>query len=87
MAADPLMTGLAQAGVLGCVVAVLFWRDWKKDEKLEKLIDSMNNNSAATTEAIHHLTRSIVLEVLTRPNVVQRAKDEASEIQDAVGRQ
>lgn len=37
-------------------------------------------------QAIHHLTRALSLEVLTRPSVVQRARDEAQELSDLVGR-
>lgn len=70
---DPLLNGLAQAGVLGLIVAVLFWRDFKKDDKLEKLTASLN-----------FLTRSIVLEVLTRPHLAKRAEDEAKEIHASV---
>jgi hypothetical protein len=72
---DPLLNGLTQAGVLGVIIAILFWRDVKKDEKLEKIVDALN-----------HLTRALTIEVLSRPDAMKRAQDEAREIQAVIDR-
>jgi hypothetical protein len=70
---DSLINPLLRDGVLGVIIAVLFWRDFKRDEKLERLASSLN-----------YLTRALVIEVLSRPASVQRVHDEAREIRDAV---
>lgn len=72
---DSLLNGLSQAGILGAVIAVLFWRDFRRDEKLDRL-----------TESLNHLTRALTLEVLSRPTAITRAQDEARELQNAIDR-
>ena len=86
VAMDPMLSALAQAGTLGVVTAILFWRDFQKDKRLDKLVEVMNENSASAVAAINHLTRAITVEVLSRPNVVERAREEAREIQDAISK-
>lgn len=71
---DPLWTGLTQAGLFAPVLGYFMWRDTKRDEKLEQI-----------TESINHLTRALALEVLSRPNVVERAKTEANDILKQIG--
>jgi hypothetical protein len=81
---DGVVSTLAQGGVLGAMCAFLMWRDVKREsdrgeaelrreQKIDRLIDAVN-----------HLTRSNLLDVMTRPNIVARAKAEAQEILEAV---
>jgi hypothetical protein len=47
--------------------------------------DATNGNKTnQIVGALNHLTRALTLEVLTRPDVVKRASDEAQQIQDSV---
>lgn len=76
---EAVYTGLAQAGVLGCVVAALFWRDSKRDERDAKRDEKLDR----LADAINALTRSISLEVLSRPHVIDRARSEAADLLEA----
>lgn len=76
---------LVNAGALGICLLFFMWRDVKREEREEKRNVERDNAVKDLTSAMNHLTRAITLEVLTRPNVVKRAQDEAREISEAIG--
>lgn len=92
---ESLLNSLTGAGVLGIVVAVLFYRDFKRDERDFKREESRNIREAKRddqmerlTGALHNLIRISSIEVLTRPSVQERTQEEAREIhRDATKRE
>lgn len=79
-AQDMVVTSLVQVGAVGAVLVWMMIRDGKREERDAARNDERDLKLDRVTDALNHLTRAISLEVLTRPNVVERAKNEAQEI-------
>lgn len=82
---DWMSSPLANAGIMGVCLAFFMWRDVKRETREEKRNDERDAALRDLTSAMNHLTRALTLEVLTRPNIIKRAQDEAREISEAVG--
>lgn len=53
-------------------------REAERERNREAREAKREDQFATVAKAVNHLTRAISLEVLTRPHVVQRARDEAN---------
>jgi hypothetical protein len=95
--ADSALESLKPYGIAGICVAFFMGRDlWRdaRDAKREEDRERRRDDQATRlmeaverqTAALNHLTQAMTLEVLTRPGVVQRAKDEAQKLQDAISK-
>lgn len=69
---EAVVAALIQAGPAGAVVLWFMWRDGKK-------LDSL-------TEALNHLIQMTHFEVMSRPRLDDRSKDEMTEIMAAMER-
>lgn len=83
---ESVVPALVQSGISGAMLVWFMWRDGQQrdqqnirqtaqDQKLDQVFISINN-----------LARATLLEVMSRPNVMARAKEEAERLLDAVGR-
>lgn len=79
------LTPLSTFGMGGICLAFLMWRDVRRDEREAARNLERDARMDDVVKALNHLTRALTLEVLTRPNVVQRAQDEARELSQVVG--
>lgn len=86
-----LTDGLAGAGVLGTIIAILFIRDFvrdKRDFQREEVRETARNEREKSrdaqmdklTGAVSNLVRITSLEVLTRPSVSERMQEEVREL-------
>jgi hypothetical protein len=67
---EQLLASLINSGPFGAIVLWFMWRDGKK-------LDTM-------TEALNHLIQMAQIEVMTRPNLQERIKDEVEELMTAL---
>lgn len=83
---DGVLPVIFQSGISGAMLVWFMWRDGQQrdqqnarqaaqDQKLDQVFVSINN-----------LARATLLEVMSRPTVVARAKEEAERLLDVVGR-
>lgn len=77
------VTGLAQAGVLGIIIGILFIRDFMRDRHDHEREKKRDEQMERLTAALHNLIRITSIEVLTRPNVVDRVQEEVRELHRA----
>jgi C4-dicarboxylate-specific signal transduction histidine kinase len=85
-------TSLATSGVAGAVLVFFMFRDTRREDREAKNKELHDERERERDErmddivtALNHLTRALTLEVLTRPNVVERARKEAQQLNEAVG--
>lgn len=77
---DTLIVGLVQAGLLGPVVVWFMWRDGKERERINARETRQDERMDRMVEALNHLIRVTGLEVISRPHVAERMKDETREL-------
>lgn len=90
-AAPDWTTSLATSGVAGAVLVFFMFRDTRREDRDAKAKDVHDDRERLRDErmddivkALNHLTRALTLEVLTRPNVVERARKEAQQLNETV---
>lgn len=83
---EAVVTSLIQPGAIGAMLIWMMVRDGKREERAADRDVERDQKLDRVTDALNHLTRAISLEVLTRPNVVERAKSEAQEILTSIER-
>lgn len=98
IAAEAATSRLESYGLAGACIAFLMAIEWRRSAREEKRDDrdaareqqlmqgigGMQAEMSRLIQATNHLTRALSIEVLTRPDAVQRAKDEARELLTAV---
>lgn len=77
---DPLL----KAGALGAVVLWFMWRDGRERDRQAAREDRLDRRFDALVESVGHLIRVTSLEVMTRPSMTQRTKDELAELIAAI---
>lgn len=84
---------LAQYGVLGAMVLWFMWVDkGRRDQDKELQIRQEQRQSVQDERlervlaAVNNLTRATLLDVLNRPEAMNRAKEEARQMLDAIGK-
>lgn len=55
-------------------------RDASREQQLMQGLTGMQNEMSRLIQATNHLTRALSIEVLTRPDALQRAKEEAKDL-------
>lgn len=70
----------ARYGIPGLVIAWFVWRDWRQsqiDQDRQRIQDTKIDQ---LVQSVSGLVRITSMEVMSRPNIVARAKAEAEEI-------
>jgi hypothetical protein len=87
---DKMLGTFAQYGVVGIIAALLLYRDWRRSDAQEKReaervaaqdarSDRQEQQLQRILGALNALIHSLSLEVLTRPNLLDRIRAEAQE--------
>lgn len=77
---DTVISGVVQASVYGPIVLWFMWRDSKAGDRYVEREQRTDAQMGQMTEAINHLIRVTGIEVMSRPGVAQRMKDETQEL-------
>ena len=84
---EPWVNAIASGGAFAVFTAILLFRDYRRDERdfqreerRDQKLDMLTQALNGLAEAQNRLTRALALEVLTRPNAVKRAQDEANDL-------
>ena len=84
MLSDDIVAALIQAGVLGPIVAWFMWRDGKERDRNEEREEKRDAKIDSMVEALNHLIRMTSIEVMSRPNIAERAKEDTRELLSAI---
>lgn len=70
----------ARYGLPGLVIAWFIWRDYKQSQSHDKRSESQDAKLEQLVQSVNSLVRVTSIEVMSRPQVVARAKAEVQEI-------